>query len=229
MAAKSLHVYAVTPPVFEVGDTVRPTEKAVLSASGLGRVESRSWMEFRDQEGYWRYSVRWPNQGVSSSATDGLRLADRFRVPLTVKGPGLSVQFTSYTTATVEHVIEIALAKIGILGSEPKSWLLRTEEGKQLVHLLGEATQSGEVVTVLSLEPARRDFHVNDEFRYLCGTKVGKFRSELANLADLSQALLDEGLVAPQRRSVLGTAIARANEALSRTEPAESLDNGMGD
>jgi hypothetical protein len=143
-------------PHFEINETVEPTPDAAIKPAGrVGRVESRAWTEFRGQPGYWRYTIRWPGGGTSNESAKHLQVADRIACDLKVVVSGAPFKIETYTTQTVEEVVEVALAKAGIPHPDTPpnpTWQLRTEDGRELRHLVGDAELvDGE--TVLYLDP----------------------------------------------------------------------------
>lgn len=141
-------------PQFSAGDVVEPTSDAAIKPkSRVGRVESRSWTEFRDQPAYWRYTIRWPEGGTSSEDDKHLQKADPIGCDLKVVVGGVPAKIDTTTTATVAEVVEQALLASGAATHEGViEWELRTEDGRQLTHLVGDAgLVDGE--TVLYLDP----------------------------------------------------------------------------
>lgn len=61
-------------PQFTRGDEVELT--AWPRKGRVGFVESRSWTKFRDRPAYWRYTIRWPDGGMSSRSAEHLRAAE---------------------------------------------------------------------------------------------------------------------------------------------------------
>jgi hypothetical protein len=144
----------IAAPQFEIGSIVEPTPDAAIRPAGrVGRVESRGWTEFRDQPGYWRYTVRWPGGGTSSEDDKHLQTSDVIACDLKVVVSGAPIKVETNTTATVDELIEQVLLKGGIATHEGAvKWELRTEAGRQLTHLVGD----GDLVdgeTVLFLDP----------------------------------------------------------------------------
>jgi len=141
-------------PQFDLGSTVEPTPDAAIEpASRVGRVESRSWTEFRDQSGYWRYTIRWPGGGTSSEDDKHLQTSDVIACDLKVVVNGVPIKVETSTTATVGEVVDQVLTAAGITRrGDGVEWELRTEDGRQLTHLVGD----GDLVdgeTTLFLDP----------------------------------------------------------------------------
>lgn len=128
-------------PRFEIGGIVEPTpDAAIKPASRVGRVESRAWTEFRDQLGYWRYTIRWPAGGTSSEDAKHLQSSDAIGCDLKVVVSGVPVKVETTTTATVDELIERVIFKAGAVTRQGTvEWELRTEDGRRLVHLVGDA------------------------------------------------------------------------------------------
>lgn len=143
----------IADPQFEIGSIVEPTpDAAIKPASRVGRVESRAWTEFRDQPGYWRYTIRWPAGGTSSEGDKHLRISDTIDCDLKVVVSGVPVKIDTTTTATVDELIEQAILKAGAATHPSIGWELRTESGRRLVRLVGDAEPvDGE--TTLFLDP----------------------------------------------------------------------------
>lgn len=126
-------------PQFEVFETVAPTEDApVKPAASVGKVESRAWVEYGQQPGCWRYTVRWPMGGLSSESDEHLQMADRLYCDLKILVNGVALKFESWTTESVDVLIERALDKADF-EVRPEEWTLRTAEGAEIKHLVGDA------------------------------------------------------------------------------------------
>jgi len=139
-------------PKFEIFETVEPTQDAAIKHGGPGKVEHRAWVEYDQRPGYWRYTVRWPAQGTSSESDEHLQVADRLMCDLKVVVSGAPFKIETSTTATVGELVEQAILKAGAKVHPAIKWELRTEDGKQLTHLVGDAgLVDGE--TVLFLDP----------------------------------------------------------------------------
>lgn len=141
-------------PQFTAGDIVEPTsDAAIRPKSRVGRVESRSWTEFRDQPAYWRYTIRWPEGGTSSEDDKHLQKSDAIACDLKVVVGGVPTKIETTTTATVGEVVARVLELTGAHRSgDVVEWDLRTEDGRQLTHLVGDAgLVDGE--TTLFLDP----------------------------------------------------------------------------
>lgn len=144
-------------PQFAFGDTVEPTsDQAIRPKSRVGRVEGRRWvMDPVSGPAHWRCTVRWPEGGTSDQPEKTLQAADLVMCDLEVVISGAPFKIETSTTATVEELIELATAKAGIPHPDtPQNpiWELRTAEGRQLTHLVGDAKLvDGE--TTLFLDP----------------------------------------------------------------------------
>jgi hypothetical protein len=143
-------------PQFEIFETVEPTPDAPIKpASRVGKVEGRSWVEFRGEPGYWRYTVRWPGGGTSSEPDKHLRkgLREGFGLQVVVGGQPFSIG--SWTTENVSALKQRVLEQSGLVkpcAAIEGEWTLRTEKGVALSHIVGDADfADGE--RVLFLDP----------------------------------------------------------------------------
>jgi hypothetical protein len=141
-------------PHFEIDEIVAPTEDAAIKpASRVGRVESRSWVEFPGQPGYWRYSIRWPGGGTSNELAKHLQPADAIGCDLEVVVSGHPIKLETSTTATVAELIEQAHLKADVALHPEMKWGLRTQAGQVLTRLVGDVEQLVDGETVLYLDP----------------------------------------------------------------------------
>lgn len=141
-------------PRFEIYETVKPTPDATIKpASPVGKVESRSWVEFAERPGYWRYTVRWPGGGTSSGSDEYLDKGCRVDCGLRVVVSGVPVIVRSWTTQSVDAAIAMALKTAGVSREGATGWTLRTEGGAELKHMVGDAKLEDEGETTLFLDP----------------------------------------------------------------------------
>lgn len=147
-------------PQFEIGSTVESTSDALIGRRRrrVGRVESQTWIERRGAPaekawGYWRYTIRWLGGGTSNGPAKYLQPAKAIACDLKVVVGGVPIKVETTSTATVLELIEQVLLKSGAATHEGTvQWELRTEDGRELKHLVGDAEPvDGE--TVLFLDP----------------------------------------------------------------------------
>lgn len=177
-------------PKFEIHETVGNADHVEIIAGEVGKVESRSWVEYHDQEPYWRYSVRWPGGGVSNIPQGDLKAADRLYCDLRVVVSGVPQKLESWTTEYVSSLIERVLERVGVTKINPGEWDLRTGQGAVLKHLVGDAELvDGE--TILYLDPHAGGGGRPSDDSTAVATAVAEEFGEAAN-EESKQRLTDE-------------------------------------